>query len=115
MQPARGRLAPNKLSGEKFMRHLARAVGFASILSFAIPPAGFAQTATGTQPGGTVPPAVVTPPGAGGPQQMAPSTNAKTTKQTAQQAKMKTCAHDAKTQGLKGDARKQFMSSCLKK
>ena len=98
------------------MRHLALAVGFASLLSFAISPASFAQTATGTQPGGTMPLAAVTSPGAGGPQpQMTPSTKAKTTKQTAQRAKMKTCAHDAKTQGLKGDARKQFMSSCLKK
>ena len=31
-----------------------------------------------------------------------------------QQMKMKTCNADAKTQGLSGDARKQFMSNCLK-
>ncbi len=33
---------------------------------------------------------------------------------TAQQAKMKTCNVEAKSQKLKGDARKKFMSSCLK-
>ena len=33
---------------------------------------------------------------------------------TAQQNKMKTCNAEAKTQGLKGDERKAFMSSCLK-
>jgi hypothetical protein len=32
----------------------------------------------------------------------------------AQQTKMKTCNADAKTKNLAGDARKQFMSSCLK-
>ncbi|MDO9158890.1 MAG: PsiF family protein [Burkholderiaceae bacterium] len=32
---------------------------------------------------------------------------------TAQQNKMKTCNAEAKTQGLKGDERKAFMSSCL--
>jgi hypothetical protein len=31
-----------------------------------------------------------------------------------QQAKMKSCNADAKTKGLSGDARKTFMSSCLK-
>lgn len=31
-----------------------------------------------------------------------------------QQDKMTTCNADAKTQGLTGDARKQFMSNCLK-
>ena len=31
-----------------------------------------------------------------------------------QQMKMKTCNADAKTQALSGDARKQFMSNCLK-
>ena len=31
-----------------------------------------------------------------------------------QQDKMKTCNADAKTQALKGDARKSFMSECLK-
>jgi hypothetical protein len=31
-----------------------------------------------------------------------------------QQQKMKTCNADAKTQALTGDARKQFMSNCLK-
>lgn len=30
-----------------------------------------------------------------------------------QQEKMKTCNADAKAKGLKGDARKTFMSSCL--
>ncbi|MDD1955121.1 MULTISPECIES: PsiF family protein [Pseudomonas] len=34
---------------------------------------------------------------------------------TAQQEKMKTCNADATTQALKGDARKAFMSTCLKK
>ncbi len=33
--------------------------------------------------------------------------------QTAQQAKMKTCNADAKTQSLSGDARKSFMKTCL--
>lgn len=32
---------------------------------------------------------------------------------TAQQSRMKTCNTDAKTQSLKGDARKAFMKSCL--
>jgi hypothetical protein len=98
------------------MRHLALALGLASLLSFAVSSASFAQTATGTQPGGTMPPAgAVTSPGAGGPEQTPPSTKAKGSKQTAQQAKTKSCEHEAKTQGLKGDARKQFMHSCLKK
>jgi hypothetical protein len=34
---------------------------------------------------------------------------------TAQQNKMKTCNADAKTQALKGDARKAFMKDCLSK
>ncbi|HAL68712.1 phosphate starvation-inducible protein PsiF [Pseudomonas fulva] len=34
---------------------------------------------------------------------------------TAQQEKMKTCNADATAQSLKGDARKAFMSTCLKK
>ncbi|WP_248747639.1 MULTISPECIES: PsiF family protein [unclassified Pseudomonas] len=33
---------------------------------------------------------------------------------TAQQSKMSTCNADAKTQNLAGDARKAFMSNCLK-
>lgn len=33
---------------------------------------------------------------------------------TAQQEKMKSCNTDATGKGLKGDARKQFMSGCLK-
>lgn len=33
---------------------------------------------------------------------------------TAQQSKMATCNADAKTQNLAGDARKAFMSNCLK-
>jgi hypothetical protein len=98
------------------MRHLVLVLGLASVLSFAVSSASFAQTATGTQPGGTMPPAgAVTSPGAGGPEQMPSSTKAKGSKQTAQQAKKKSCSHEAKTQGLKGDARKQFMQSCLKK
>jgi hypothetical protein len=34
--------------------------------------------------------------------------------QLAQREKMKTCNADAKAKGLKGDARKAFMSDCLK-
>ncbi len=34
---------------------------------------------------------------------------------TAQQQKMTDCNHEASSQSLKGDARKSFMSSCLKK
>lgn len=34
-------------------------------------------------------------------------------KKASQKEKMKTCNADAKTQGLKGDARKSFMKSCL--
>ncbi|BCJ09110.1 PsiF family protein [Pseudomonas sp. AA27] len=34
---------------------------------------------------------------------------------TAQQEKMKTCNADATTKALKGDERKAFMSTCLKK
>lgn len=33
---------------------------------------------------------------------------------TAQQERMKNCNAEAKTKEMKGDARKQFMSSCLK-
>ena len=33
---------------------------------------------------------------------------------TAQQERMKSCNADATAKGLNGDARKQFMSSCLK-
>ena len=33
---------------------------------------------------------------------------------TAQQEKMKSCNADATAKGLNGDARKQFMSGCLK-
>ena len=33
---------------------------------------------------------------------------------TAQQEKMKSCNADATAKGLKGDARKTFMSECLK-
>ena len=36
-------------------------------------------------------------------------------KQLAQQQRMKDCNAQAKTQSLKGDARKTFMSTCLKK
>ena len=39
----------------------------------------------------------------------APASEAK----TGQKEKMKACNADAKSQGLKGDARKTFMSSCL--
>ncbi|BDH46866.1 hypothetical protein TUM12370_29100 [Salmonella enterica subsp. enterica serovar Choleraesuis] len=35
--------------------------------------------------------------------------------ETAQQHRMTTCNQQAKTQSLKGDQRKAFMSSCLKK
>nr|WP_309475406.1 PsiF family protein [Pseudomonas sp. B21-040] len=34
---------------------------------------------------------------------------------TSQQEKMKTCNETATTQAMKGDARKVFMSNCLKK
>lgn len=34
---------------------------------------------------------------------------------TAQQSKMAACNKDAKAKELKGDERKQFMSTCLKK
>ena len=35
------------------------------------------------------------------------------TAKVTQQTKMKTCNADAKTQALKGDARKSFMKTCL--
>ncbi|HWP20097.1 MAG TPA: PsiF family protein [Burkholderiaceae bacterium] len=38
-----------------------------------------------------------------------------TDKQKAQQEKMKTCNAEASRQGLDSDARKQFMSECLRK
>lgn len=38
----------------------------------------------------------------------------KTKDLTPQQKKMKDCSREAKFKGLKGDPRKQFMSSCLK-
>jgi hypothetical protein len=40
---------------------------------------------------------------------------APTEKQLAQRAKMKSCNVDAKSQALKGKARKTFMKSCMKK
>jgi hypothetical protein len=36
------------------------------------------------------------------------------TAKATQQEKMKTCSADAKSKSLKGDARKSFMSTCLK-
>ena len=46
---------------------------------------------------------------------MAPATATAPAKpKTAQQEKMATCNADAKTTELKGDARKSFMSECLK-
>ncbi len=41
----------------------------------------------------------------------APAADAKAP--TAQQGKMKTCNATAKTKGLKGDPRKEFMKECL--
>jgi hypothetical protein len=43
----------------------------------------------------------------------APAATASMTKAT-QQEKMKTCSADAKAKSLKGDARKSYMSDCLK-
>jgi len=39
---------------------------------------------------------------------------AATPQQEKQQEKMKTCSADAKAKSLKGDARKSYMSDCLK-
>jgi nitrous oxide reductase accessory protein NosL len=36
-------------------------------------------------------------------------------KKVSQQEKMKYCSKDAKEKGMKGDERKSFMSTCLKK
>ena len=44
----------------------------------------------------------------------APAASAETKKLTPQQEKMKSCNSLAASQGLSGDARKKFMSSCLK-
>jgi len=44
---------------------------------------------------------------------MASVAHADSSAPNAQQAKMKTCSADAKTQALTGDARKTFMKSCL--
>jgi psiF repeat len=44
----------------------------------------------------------------------AATTTAELTKLTPQQEKMKSCNGLAASQGLSGDARKRFMSSCLK-
>jgi len=44
----------------------------------------------------------------------APAASAETKKLTPQQEKMKSCNGLASSQGLSGDARKKFMSSCLK-
>jgi hypothetical protein len=41
--------------------------------------------------------------------------SASTPDRSAQKEKMKSCNAEAKTQGLKGDARKDFMSQCLSK
>ena len=44
----------------------------------------------------------------------APAASTETKKLTPQQEKMKSCNSLAASQGLSGDARKKFMSSCLK-
>jgi hypothetical protein len=44
----------------------------------------------------------------------AASTAATSTPAMTQQEKMKSCSTDAKSKGLKGDARKTYMSTCLK-
>mgnify|MGYP004705444825 FL=1 len=41
--------------------------------------------------------------------------SASAAEKTAQQQKMTDCNHEASSQSLKGDARKSFMSTCLKK
>ncbi|GAA0481569.1 MULTISPECIES: PsiF family protein [Tatumella] len=43
------------------------------------------------------------------------SVTATAAEKTAQQQKMTDCNHQASSQSLKGDARKGFMSTCLKK
>jgi len=50
---------------------------------------------------------------AAAPTPAAPAATASTSKAT-QQEKMKTCSADAKAKSLKGDARKSYMSDCLK-
>ncbi|MEO8627221.1 MAG: PsiF family protein [Betaproteobacteria bacterium] len=51
---------------------------------------------------------------AAAPADASPAAAADEKKLTPQQAKMKTCNADAKTQALKGAERKAFMSTCLK-
>jgi hypothetical protein len=49
-----------------------------------------------------------------GPATTPSTTTSAARKPTSQQDKMKACNADASSQGLKGDERKKFMSSCLK-
>ena len=96
------------------MKRLLVAVGFASMMTFALPSVTLAQRSdTAAQPGGITPPAGVTAPGAAGSKTTPPSTTTKQKKVTKQQLKMKDCAREAKAKGFKGDTRKQFMSKCL--
>jgi hypothetical protein len=121
-------LAASQLWRENVMKRLAVAMGFAALLSLALPSATFAQTSatpppgatppapTGTTPGGTMPPPTgqVTTPGGAAPQGTTKPKKAEKQQLSKQQTRMKDCAHEAKAKGMKGESRKQFMSKCLK-
>jgi psiF repeat-containing protein len=96
------------------MKRLLVAVGFASMMTFALPSGTLAQPSeTATQPSGITPPAGVTTPGAAAGKTTPSATATKQKKATKQQLKMKDCAREAKAKGFKGDTRKEFMSKCL--
>lgn len=82
------------------------ATALIAAMTLAVVPPSFAQQAAPAPATGTT-----------APQTSSTGTAAKaTTKKdlTPQQKKMKDCSREAKFKGLKGDPRKQFMSTCLK-
>ncbi len=72
-----------------------------------------ANVALAQAPAATPAPAPAAAPAAA-PATPAKAKKAPSAKQVAQQNRMKECNKEAKTQKLKGDKRKQFMSECLK-
>lgn len=76
-------------------------------MTLAVVPPSFAQQAAPAAPA-----AATTAPQTGSTGKDAKATTKKDL--TPQQKKMKDCSREAKFKGLKGDPRKQFMSTCLK-
>jgi hypothetical protein len=95
-----GRLTDNNATQEESMKNRIAAV---MCLALAGAPFAFAQgNAAGNQGGATAAAAKAT------------TKNAPTEKQKRHQARMRDCSARASADSLKGDARKKFMSTCLK-